>query len=337
MSRTDRATAAFASGELAAPEAGDVLLIRAATPALAEALPHDRLLFEQSFKPAHDTLAAAGLRVTIRAEKSAAMALVTLGRSRAENLGNLARAIALTPPGATIALDGAKTDGVDSLARQVGAVLPLSGSFSKAHGKVVSLIRPEAPPPEVAAWDAAAAPARNAAGFLTAPGLFSADAPDPGSVRLAEAFAGRLSGRVADLGAGWGWLAAQALAACPGIAALDLFEAEARALDCARVNVPDPRAAFHWSDVTRLGRRDGPFDAAICNPPFHEGRAAEPGLGAGFVAAAARILKPAGRLFLVANRQLPYEAPLAAAFARAEKLAEDGGFKVYLADRPRRA
>ncbi|MBP6999951.1 methyltransferase [Amaricoccus sp.] len=337
MSRTDRAAAALLSGELPVPAAGDVLVIRAVGPALAEALPRERLLFEQSFKPAHDALAAAGLRVTLRAAGPAAMGIVTLTRSRAENLGNLARAFALTPPGATLALDGAKTDGVDSLARQVGAVLPLAGSFAKAHGKVVWLTRPADPPPEVAAWAAAAEPSRNAAGFLTAPGLFSADAPDPGSRRLAEAVAGRLSGRVADLGAGWGWLAAQALATCPGIVALDLFEAEARALDCARANVPDPRAAFHWADVPRLARRDGPFDAVLCNPPFHETRAADPALGAAFIAAAARLLRPAGRLFLVANRQLPYESALAAGFARVEKLSEEGGFKLYLADRPRRA
>lgn len=334
--RADRAAAALLTGELVAPETGDVLVIRARSAALADVLPRERLVFEQSFRPDHDALAAAGLRVTRRASAPAAMAIVTLTRARAENLGALARAVALTPPGATIALDGAKTDGIDSLARQVGAVLPLAGTFSKAHGKVVWLERPAAPPAEVAAWAAAAAPARNAAGFVTAPGLFSADAPDPGSVRLAEAIVGRLSGRVADLGAGWGWLSAAALAGNPGLAAIELFEAEAEALDCARANVTDPRAVFHWADVRRLGRADGPFNSAICNPPFHEGRAAEPALGAAFVAAAAKVLKPHGRLWLVANRQLPYEAALEARFARVEKLTETGGFKTFLADRPRR-
>lgn len=336
MARADRVVEAFQTGALSAPETGDVLVVRARSGALADVLPRERLVFEQSFKPDHDALAAAGLRVTRRASAPAAMAVVTLTRARAENLGALARAFALTPPGATIAFDGAKTDGVESLMRQVGAALPLAGLFAKSHGKVVWLERPAEPPPEVAAWAAAAAPARNAAGFLTAPGLFSADGPDPGSLRLAAAVAGRLSGRVADLGAGWGWLAAEALAGNPGLAAIELFEAEAEALDCARANLADPRAVFHWADVRRLGRADGPFDAVICNPPFHEGRAAAPALGAAFVAAAARVLKPHGRLWLVANRQLPYEAALEARFARVEKLDEAGGFKTFLADRPRR-
>ena len=73
----------------------------------------------------------------------------------------------------------------------------------------------------------------------------------------------------------------------------------------------------------------------IANPPFHQGRAAEPDLGAAFIAAAARILKPSGRLLLVANRQLPYEAALAAALPPAgEKLSEDGAYKVFAAERP---
>ena len=63
--------------------------------------------------------------------------------------------------------------------------------------------------------------------------------------------------------------------------------------------------------------------------------AADPALGAAFIAAAARMLAPSGRLWLVANRALPYEAPLAAAFAHVERIADEGGFKVFAAARPR--
>ncbi len=336
MPRPDRLAQAFLTGALAPPPTGDVLAIRAGSAALAAVLPRDRLIFEVSFRPTHDALAAAGLRVTVRAAAPAAMALVTLSRARAENLGAVARALDLLPPGATLAIDGAKTDGIDSLARQVAATLPIAGTFAKAHGRVVWLTRPKTLPAAVADWAKAAAPARNAAGFVTTPGLFSPEGPDPGSRRLAEAFAGRLRGRVADLGAGWGWLAAAALERCPAIAAIDLYEAEARVLDAARANLADPRAAFHWADVATLRRADPGHDAVIANPPFHAGRAAAPDLGAAFIAAAARLLKPSGRFWMVANRQLPYEAPLAAAFVRWEKLDEDGLYKVFTADRPRR-
>ena len=52
-----------------------------------------------------------------------------------------------------------------------------------------------------------------------------------------RALAADLSGRAADLGAGFGYLSAELLARCPGITALDLYEAEARALDLARRNL----------------------------------------------------------------------------------------------------
>jgi 16S rRNA (guanine1207-N2)-methyltransferase len=336
MSRADRLVHAFATDALAAPEAGDILVIRPASGALAEAVEPNRIVFETGFRPTHDALAAAGLRVVTRADGPAAMAIVTVGRSRAENLGDAARALRLLPPGGLLVIDGAKTDGIDSLVRQIGAALPIEGSVAKAHGKVVWAARPEALPREVSVWEDAARLAPNPAGFVTAPGMFSPETPDPGSRRLAEALDGRLSGRVADLGAGWGWLAAEALARCPKIAAIELFEADAAALDAARVNVDDARASFHWANVERLARVRPGFDWAIANPPFHDGRATDPARGAAFIAAAARILKPSGRLLIVANRQLPYERALDAGFARWEKVAEDSAFKVLAADRPRR-
>ena len=75
----------------------------------------------------------------------------------------------------------------------------------------------------------------------------------------------------------------------------------------------------------------------ICNPPFHAGRAADPALGVAFIAAAGRILKPGGALWLVANRHLPYERALDARFQTLQTLAETGRFKAILASRPRPA
>lgn len=334
MSRPDRLALALTTGGLDLPAHGSVLVLRARPSEFLRAVPPDRLVCEQSFRPVHDSLRAAGIDAVPRAEGPAAMVVVNLTRSRAENLGEVARALALLPPGGVLAINGAKTDGIDGLVRQVAAVLPPAGTFVKAHGRVVWLERPDGLPDAVAAWAAAAAPARNAEGFVTAPGLFSPDRADPGSRMLAGALPARLRGRVADLGAGWGWLAQAALARCPEIEALDLYEAEARALDAARENVTDPRAGFHWADVTTLGPGVAPYDAVIANPPFHQDRGAEPELGRAFIAAAARILKPAGALYLVANRTLPYEAELAARFTAHERIAEDRAFKAIAATRP---
>ncbi len=336
MAPTDRLALAFQSGAVGVPADGDVVVLRAAPSPFLDLVPPGRLRCVQSFRPIHDTLAEQGHAVSAVPGGTAAMVVVNLTRSRAENLGNVALGLGMLPAGGLLVVTGAKSDGVESLVRQMARVLPLDGAFVKAHGRVVWLTRPDPLPEVVAEWAAAAAPAVNAEGFVTAPGLFSPDKADPGSRRLAEALAGRLSGRVADLGAGWGWLAHAVLESNPGIAELDLYEAEAIALDAARRNVTDARARFHWADASGLGPGVPPYDAVITNPPFHQGRAAEPDLGAAFIVAAARILKPGGRLTLVANRQLPYEATLAATFRHWEKRSEDGLYKVLEAERPRR-
>lgn len=334
MPQVDRLALAVQSGALVLPEDGPVLVIRAVPGPFLDLIPRDRLRCEQSFRPAHDALAAAGFAVALREERPAAAVVVNLTRSRGENLGNIARGLGLLGPGAPLVVAGAKSEGVDSLARQVTRVVPVAGAFVKAHGRVFWLARPEVLPEAVEAWAHAAAPAPNADGFISAPGMFSAERIDQGSRRLAAVLPGRLAGRVADLGAGWGWLAQAALESGPEIVEMDLYEAEGLALDAARRNVTNPRARFLWSDATRIGLVR-PYDAVIANPPFHQGRAAEPDLGAAFIATAARILKPTGRFLMVANRQLPYEAPIDAAFRHWEKLSEDGIYKIFAAERPR--
>jgi 16S rRNA (guanine1207-N2)-methyltransferase len=336
MANPDRLALAFETQALALPAAGTVLVMRAEPSRFLDLVPPDRLRCAQSFRPLHDALAEGGRTVAVEADGPAGMVIINLTRSRPENLGNIARGLDILPPGGTLVVTGAKSDGVDSLARLVAGVLPLDGAYTKAHGRVFWLTRPETLPAVIAAWADDAALRANADGFVTAPGMFSPERVDAGSLRLAATFDAKLSGRVADLGAGWGWLARTALEQGPGITEVDLYEAEALALDAARANVPDPRAQFHWADATALGAGVPPYDAVIANPPFHQGRAAEPDLGAAFIHAAARILKPGGRLLMVANRQLPYEATLAAAFRPCEKLSEDGTYKVLLAERPRR-
>ena len=83
---------------------------------------------------------------------------------------------------------------------------------------------------------------------------------------------------------------------------------------------------FLWHDVTAgLARR---YDFIVTNPPFHaHDRADRPELGQRFIEVAAQALRPGGRLFLVANRHLPYEHALSAHFAQIRVLAQQGGFK----------
>lgn len=277
------------------------------------------------FRPDHDALAAAGFAVARDLDGAFDGAVVFAARAKALTLDLIARAVAAVPEGASVIVDGAKADGIDSVVRLCREAFDVGEVFAKAHGKCFAF--PAAPAPD--GWLAAP---RDIEGFATQPGVFSADGIDPGSALLARHLGG-LAGRICDLGAGWGHLGRSVLASA-AVTALACVEAEADALDCARANLPDPRVTFHWADAAIWN--GGPFDAVVTNPPFHAGRRADPEVGRVFVRAAARLLGPRGRLLMVANRQLPYEASLEEVFAERLVIAEEGGYKVIAASRPHR-
>ncbi|MCR8550786.1 class I SAM-dependent methyltransferase [Salipiger sp. P9] len=322
----DRLSFATEAG-LTLPAEGRILLIGAPGDLVSDALPLDRCAVVQRFKPDHDAWARRGVPVGLAPEGTFAAAIVFLPRARDLAEARIATACAAAP-GGLIVLDGQKTDGIDTLAKAVKARVPVLGQVSKAHGKTLWFFASG----DFAGW--ARGPAQNGHGLWTAPGVFSADAPDPGSEALLAALPVRLGARVADLGAGWGGLA-RGLLARADIAALHLVEADHAALDCARRNIPDPRATFHWADATTW-RPSEPLDAVVMNPPFHQGRKADPSLGQAFIAAARHMLKPSGQLWLVANRHLPYETTLAAHFRQTEEIAGDSRFKILHGARPLR-
>jgi 16S rRNA (guanine1207-N2)-methyltransferase len=105
------------------------------------------------------------------------------------------------------------------------------------------------------------------------------------------------------------------------------------ALDCARRNIADQRAEFHWADATTWAPAQTP-DSVVMNPPFHIGRRGEPALGQAFIAAAAAVLGPSGHLWMVANRHLPYESALNDLFVKVEETSGTSKFKVLHAHRP---
>ena len=122
------------------------------------------------------------------------------------------------------------------------------------------------------------------------------------------------------------------LARSPNIDRIDLIDGEHLALDAARANVTDRRASFHWLDLASEAA-PATYDAILCNPPFHTGRASTPSLGQKVIEAAARALQPGGRFFMVANRGLPYEPLLKTHYASFETLADNNKFRVTRAVR----
>ncbi len=256
-------------------------------------------------------------------EGPAGSVVVSLPRERDAARDRIARAMRL---GCPVLVDGQKTDGVDAMLKEIRRRGRIGPVISKAHGKLFVV---EAA--DLADW--VAEPARNAAGRLAPPGGFSADGIDPGSAALLGALP-PLSGRVVDLGAGWGALAAAVLES-GAVTGCDLVEAHRPSLACARANVDDPRANFHWADATGW-RPETPADHVVTNPPFHRGRAGDPELGRAFLATAAASLGPRGTLWVVANRHLPYESTLDSLFAEVEERPGTASYKIHRAARPRR-
>ncbi|QFS81567.1 Ribosomal RNA small subunit methyltransferase C [Roseivivax sp. THAF40] len=323
-----RLTHALETGAIALPETGRIALFNPRAESDLSELPKDRCHVIQRHYPDHAALQMQGFDCAVTPEGDYSAAIVTLPRARAEAealIGDAEAAVGTGP----IIVDGAKTDGVEPLLKAVRARTPLTANISKAHGKCFAFKAGG----HFGDWRASA-PEPNRDGFLTLPGVFSADGIDPASALLVESLPDDISGRVADLGAGWGYLSRKLLER-DAITSLDLVEADHAALECARANLDDPRARFHWADA-RDWTPEARLDVVVTNPPFHVGRAADPALGRAFLAAAARGLAPTGRLFVVANRQLPYEDTLATLFAKVDEIAANTRFKVLLAQRPAR-
>lgn len=324
--RSARLTLALDQGVLNLPPQGRILILNPSGADDLSALPRDRIHAVQGFRPDHDALAARGITVTPEVPVGEfAAAIVCIPRARAHARALVAAACAAVAPGGPVAVDGQKDDGIDSILKDVRARVPISEPLAKAHGRLFVF----AAVPQFADWQDAP---RDIGGFVTRAGVFSADGPDPGSALLAAALPAQLKGRGIDLGAGWGFLSAAVLER-EGVKSLDLVEADHAALACARVNITDPRASFHWADATRF-RPARPADFVVMNPPFHTGRAADPALGQAFLTAAAGMLVPDGTLWLVANRTLPYDRVLTTLFRHVEDLPGTPAYRMTRASHP---
>ncbi len=326
----------FTSGQLAWPS-GPALFLRARAGGALRELAREGLVCEQGFKPAFDGLAREGCDVRAAVEVGATrypLVLLLPPRQRQEARALLARAVSACAPGGIVIASMANDEGARSGESDLKALAGLSGSLSKFHCRVywTRMGGAQCNASLLAQWSTLDAPRPILEGrFTSRPGLFAWDRIDPASALLAQHLPATLAGRAADLGCGYGYLGAELLSRCPAISAVDLYEAESRALDLARQNLAPfaqrVRLAFHWHDVTR--GLESQYDVIVTNPPFHaQGALDRPDIGRAFIASAAAALRPGGRLWLVANRHLPYESVLDARFGTVRIVTQSQGYKI---------
>lgn len=293
---------------------------------------------EQSFAPFAQALQTSGWQVQPELgtdhEGRYAMVLVLPPRQREEARALFARALRLLAPGGVVVACQSNNEGARSGEGDLKQLAGLAGSLTKNHCRVYwSVPLKDTQDVALAArWAQLDAPRRILGGrFVSRPGVFAWDRIDPASALLAENLPADLAGRAADLGAGYGYLSRELLERCAKITALDLYEAEQRALALAEHNLAEPPRAlplrFLWRDVT--AGIDPGYDVIVSNPPFHTpAREDRPDIGQRFIAVAAQALRPGGRLYVVANRHLPYEYTLNESFGAVRVLAERDGFKL---------
>lgn len=293
----------------------------------------------QPFKPAAAALDHQGLHVfkDFNALPSAplpAIVFVAIPKNMDEARGLLAQSLSVLATGGLLAASAANDAGGKRLAglfKEIG--LGPVQQIAKRHARLVWAQNPaqhHAPQESVQ---------KNAAGFWSQPGLFSWDRLDVGSALLMQYIPENLNGCGADFGCGYGALAAHVLQHNPGIKALDCIDADARALNCCALNchpegdlrARDDKVNVLWRDLTEpqpdLKNR---YDWIIMNPPFHEGKIEKNMIGQRFIAVAAQLLKPGGRLYMVANVHLPYEEVLHHTFDKTEIITQKNGFKIIM-------
>ncbi len=333
---------ALEDGAVPLPGNGLILVLNAEPGPWLMKLPRDQVVCRTSFKPNHDALTAAGfnvLPVDSVELPDAMLTIVVPPRQRDQARALYARALLAAPEGAYVLASlpntlGGKT-GEKTLAEIAGEADSLSKHKCRAFWTRKSAATVNHPLAD--GWIAADGVREIEPGLYSRPGLFSWDRVDPGSEMLADSVPETVKGIGADLGGGYGFLAREILTNCPKVERIDLYEAEYRAMTCiAQTLAPFAgRFSAHWADVlTDLPK--GVYDFVVMNPPFHTGRADNSALGRSFIRAAAQTLKPGGTLWLVANRQLPYEAELAACFKQSEMLEDEAGYKIIRAERPKR-
>lgn len=168
------------------------------------------------------------------------------------------------------------------------------------------------------------------------PGVFAWDRLDPGTRALIDTLEVSPTDRVMDLGCGNGLVGVAAARMAPD-GRVTMVDADIVAVESARRTVA-ANGVGHCEVLLADGASgldSDAFDVVAVNPPFHLDRNNDYRTAERFIEEAHRVLRPGGRLFLVANRFLAYEEPIQRAFGACAVAHEDSAYRVFRAERRR--
>lgn len=309
-----------------------------AHPLLVELSSKVALTLQQHEKPAYRQLVALGLDPSPDwpdTDIEFDTILLIPSKNRAQTHAWMARAMQMLADGGWLMFSCANRYGAKGYRQALAALAGSVSARSKAKCRLLCACK-QADHFDAALadrWLAAAEVRRvETHGLQAQPGLFSWQQGDRGSLLLLAALSERLSmlrGQGMDLCCGYGLLAVELLKRYTQIDRLHLVDSDHLALDCAISNVSEWRSRIvpHWLDAA-TEQLPSQLDWLVCNPPFHAGQTRDVELGKSIVMQGCRSLRDGGRIYLVANRQLPYERLLQAELRQLHTLAERDGFKV---------
>lgn len=162
----------------------------------------------------------------------------------------------------------------------------------------------------------------------TRPGVFSWEHLDDATGILADLMRIEDGESVLDLGCGAGVLGVAASRWSPNGRVI-MLDADADAVRCAARTAAEAgshNVSVRASDVASAA--DERVEVVVSNPPFHLGKGTELAIPRAFIEQAYARLVPGGRLYLVANRTLPYEKLIAECFGEVRTAHDGRRFKV---------
>ena len=249
---------------------------------------------------------------------------------------------ALMPTGATLYLVGANKGGIKSVIKQLPAGFDAARKVASGnHCVLFATTRTATPATEFSLstyLTSYSVPAQPDLKVFNLPGVFSEQRLDAGTALLLDYIAEHspgVSGDALDFACGSGVIGAF-LRARGGVSSVLATDVSAFALYAAQTTLhaqqlPTPYEVRASDGLKAVSEK---FDWVITNPPFHSGQRTDYDIARAFINDVSKRLKPGGRLLIVANSFLGYNALLSERFRQVSEPVNNGRFKILQAHSP---